>query len=63
MGRGLGRLKALMKDFIKIGCQTKILKILQILIKISNCGMLDHIYFLYVKAGLSYTKLSSVLAS
>ena len=41
MRRGLGHLAAHMKDFIKNGSQIKILKIPQILMKISECSILD----------------------
>ena len=44
MGRGLGHLAAHLKDFIKNGSQIKILKIPQILMKISEYSILDHIY-------------------
>ena len=43
MRRGLGHLAAHMKDFIKNGSQIKILKIPQILMKISKYSILDHI--------------------
>ena len=43
MGRGLGHLAAHMKDFIKNGSKIKILKIPQILMKISKYSILDHI--------------------
>ena len=45
MGRGLGHLAAHLKDFIKNGSQIKILKIPQILMKISEYSILDHIVF------------------
>ena len=44
MGRSLGYLAAHMKDFIKNGSQIKILKIPQILMKISKYSIFDHIY-------------------
>ena len=44
MGRCLGHIAAHMKDFIKNGSQIKILKIPQILMKISKYSILDHIY-------------------
>ena len=44
MGRGLGHLAAHLKDFIKNWSQIKILKIPQILMKISEYSILDHIY-------------------
>ena len=44
MGSGLGHLAAHLKDFIKNGSQIKILKIPQILMKISEYSILDHIY-------------------
>ena len=44
MGRGLGHLAAHRKSFIKNGSKIKILKIPQILMKISKYSILDHIY-------------------
>ena len=44
MGRGSGHLAAHMKDFIKNGSKIKILKIPQILMKISEYSILDHMY-------------------
>ena len=42
MGRGLGHLAAPMKDFIKYGSQIEILKIPQILMKISKYSIRIH---------------------
>ena len=45
MGSGLGHLAAHLKDFIKNGSQIKILKIPQILMKISEYSILDHMHY------------------
>ena len=43
MGTGLGHLAAHMKDLIKNGSKINVLKIPQILMKISEYSILDHI--------------------
>ena len=48
MERILGHLAVLMKDFVKDGRQIKILKIPQILMKISKYSISDHIYIIWL---------------
>ena len=55
MGSSLGHLTTYMMDFIKNGSQIKILKIQQILMKISKYSILDHIdnqFSMYCQAQL-----------